>query len=108
MATRSPALSTSAARCRSGARGTTRGTPECRLSWTRGGLGTAGSSCTSFGRMTQVTVRWSRAMRTARSIACRAAAGLVTVVTYSDATSLNRLCRSTSCWKCPPSTEVAL
>ena len=57
--------------------------------------------------ITQVTVRSARAMRMARSIEWRSAAGDITVVTYSPATSLKRFCRSTSCWYEPPIEIVA-
>ena len=57
--------------------------------------------------ITHVTLRWSSAMRTARSMQCRTAAGLITVTQYSLATSLKSACRSTSCWYWPPIAVVA-
>ena len=73
IATRSPALSTSAARARSASCGSTRGfgigPPEKTEPWARGGVA-ASSSCRSAGTITQVTERVARAIWTARSIRC--------------------------------------
>ena len=102
IATRSPALSTSAARCSSCSPGTTRGglypAAECTLPCEWGGTGTAASICRSLGTMTAVTVRSASAIRMARSIRCLICAASVAICTNSCATSLNSVCRSTSCW----------
>ena len=46
----------------------------------------------------QVTERVARATRSARSIRCGACSGVMHTCTNSDATSLKRVLRSTSCW----------
>ncbi len=56
------------------------------------------SSCTSAGMMIAVGARSASAMRMARSSTLGSCSGTVTICTYSLATSLNRLSRSTSCW----------
>ena len=52
--------------------------------------------------MRQVTVRSSSAIRTARSTRWRTWSGTLAIWTYSPATSLNSVTRSTSCWYAPP------
>ena len=75
IATRSPALSTSAARCevrvaRARRAASVKPTPEWTVPCSRGGARRRRSSCRSFGTMMQVTVRSASAMRTARSTRC--------------------------------------
>ena len=95
------------------------GAPQIRVAWpddrlqrtrpTRGrARGRAGgseysASWMSLGTITQVTDRVALAMRTARSIRCAACSGAMHTCTNSLATSLNRVVRSTSCWKLEPS-----
>ena len=55
------------------------------------------SSCTSEGMITAVGARSVMATRMARSSTLGSCSGTVTICTYSLATSLNRLSRSTSC-----------
>ena len=64
--------------------------------------GVYSSSCTSAGMITAVGARRAYAVRTARSRTFGSCSGTVTVSMKSEATSLNRLCRSTSCWYEPP------
>ncbi len=101
IATRSPLLSTSAARTRSACCGITRGLgigpPEKTAPWARGGSSNS-SSWRSDGMITQVTERVARAIWTARSIRWVTCAGTVAIWTKSLATSLNSETRSTSCW----------
>ena len=90
-----------AARCSSASGGSTRGHAKPTLpgtilnSW--GGRGWASFSCTSLGRIKQVTERSAAAIRTARSTAIGSCSGWVIIVTYSLATSLNSEIRSISC-----------
>ena len=56
------------------------------------------SSCTSAGMMIAVGARSDSAVRMARSSTLGSCSGTVTICTYSLATSLYRLSRSTSCW----------
>jgi hypothetical protein len=111
MATFFPSFSTRAARCRSLSVGITCGSeypiPVNAAPCTRGACSMASISCTSFGRMMQVTVRSAIAIRSARSTRCRIWAGVDAMWTYWLATSLNSEMRSTSCWKSAPSPMVA-
>ena len=106
IATRSPALRTSAARCRSASRGRITGsrnpTDDGTAPWARGGSEYS-ASWMSLGTITQVTDRVALAMRMARSMRWAACSGAMHTCTNSLATSLNRVVRSTSCWKLDPS-----
>ena len=101
IATFSPALSTSEARRRSSSRGTTCGrviVPPLKTAPCIRGGSEYSSSWMSAGTMTHVTLRDACATRKARSMMWRAAGAEETCMQNSEATSLNRTCRSTSCW----------
>ena len=95
-----PAHSTSAARSSACSVGSACQPPVPRLegtilnSWPGGSYS---SSCTSAGMITAVGALRAQAVRIARSSTLGSCSGTVTVSRNSEATSLNRECRSTSC-----------
>ena len=102
MATFSPSLRTCAALWISLSCGITLGlrlpSTELKIAPCSRGGSEYSDSCTSSGMITAVTEREALATCIARSIRCRACGGDMQTWTNSEATSLNRETRSTSCW----------
>ena len=109
-ATRSPALRTSAAACRSTRCGSTCGRRQPTAVGTTPWVVPPGSGSaavwTSCGTTTTHGDRVASAVRKARSSTIAACAGATTVCTNCAATSLNRVCRSISCWYSDPRAVV--